>query len=445
MVKNIIKKITPRFILDFYYYIWALAGAIVYGFPSRKLIVIGVTGTNGKSTVTDLTSRILIEAGFKTASLSSIRFKINDQERQNKLKMTMPGRFSIQKFLRQAKNAGCKYVVLETTSEGIKQHRHRFIDYDVAAMTNVRPEHIESHGSFEKYRNAKGRLFATLSQSRRKFDDKNRAIKKTSIVNLDDDGRDYFLRFKADQKWGYCLAKIENNLPVDKIILAQDIRILPQGTQFSVDGMFFNLKLLGEFNISNALTAISIGLSQNIDLAIIKNALEKTNSVPGRIEEIINVPFKIFVDYAHTPDAFEAIHKTVAALNPSSVIWVFGSCGGGRDKWKRPLMGKIAAKNSDRIILANEDPYDEDPETILDEIEIGIKEAISDGSKVILERILDRRQAIRRAMELAKPTDVVLITGKGSEPWMCMPNGKKMAWDDREIVREEFQKLKKQK
>ncbi len=188
-MKNWIKKFIPGFLLGFYHYALAFISAFIYGFPSRKMIVIGVTGTNGKSTVVEMISRVLEEAGFKTASLSSIRFKIEEKEWPNMLKMTMPGRLAIQKFLRQAANSGCKYAVLEVTSEGIKQFRHKFIKFESAVFTNLSPEHIESHRGFENYRKAKEKLFE--------------ATKGAHIINVDDENAEHFLKYLSEKKWGY--------------------------------------------------------------------------------------------------------------------------------------------------------------------------------------------------------------------------------------------------
>ena len=225
--KNLVKKFIPCFLLNFYHYCLALAGAFLYGFPSRKLTVIGITGTSGKSTVVELSSKILQEAGFKVASLSSIKFKIGDKEWENKLKMTMPGRFKIQRFLSQAVKAGCEYAVLEVTSEGIKQYRHKFIDFNTALLTNLSPEHIEAHGSFEKYRGAKLQLFK---------------IAKIHIINLDDENAEFFWKIPAEKKIGYQLKTQNSKL---KIIIQ-------------------NLKLLGDFNLYNALAAIEVAISQGI-------------------------------------------------------------------------------------------------------------------------------------------------------------------------------------
>lgn len=436
-MKYLLKKITPSFLISWYHLILSFSGAIFYGFPSRpallgearlfgtakKLKVIGVTGTNGKSTVVDLTTRILEEAGYKTASLSSIKFKVGEKEWENALKMTMPGRFIIQKILRQAVNAGCQYAVLEVTSEGIKQHRHCFIDFETAIFTNLTPEHIESHGSFEKYRETKGKLF--------------QIAKKIHILNLDDENIEYFLQFPSEKKYGYGLkTSNQSSSPNFQKIVAKNLQVLGDGIRFSIDDVEFNLKLLGEFNISNALAAIGVGLSQGVNLETCKKALEKAKGIPGRMEEVISEPFKVFVDYAFTPNALQKVYETLKTLIPKpynlkpKLICVLGAAGGGRDKWKRPVLGEIAAKYCQEIIVTDEDPYDENPEAIINQVAGGA------GEKA--RKILDRREAIRRALRLADEGDVVVITGKGCEPWICIADGKKTPWDDRRVVKEEF-------
>ncbi|MBU2579330.1 UDP-N-acetylmuramoyl-L-alanyl-D-glutamate--2,6-diaminopimelate ligase [Patescibacteria group bacterium] len=457
-MKSLIRKIFPKFLLNFllerYHFLLAFFGAVFYNFPSKKMIVIGVTGTNGKSTTVNLISEILEQAGHKVASLSSIKFKIHNKEWQNTLKMTMPGRFKIQKFLRQAINADCKYAILEITSEGIKQHRHRFIDFDIAVFTNLTPEHIESHGSFEKYRSAKGKLF--------------KAAKKIHILNLDDENINSFLQFPATQKIGYGLdsqkSKIKNNEIENtttapnfwrgiKIVVAQEIKQEKNCSSFIIDNLLFNIPLKGKFNVYNALAAICVGLSQGIDLQTIKKGLEKATGIPGRMEAVIEKPFQVIVDYAHTPDSLEKVYQTLSSqLNEKKqqLICVLGACGGGRDKWKRPEFGKIAARYCSQIILTNEDPYDENPSQILSEIKSGISffpECQNANSPkncfpiFNFHEIIDRRKAIAKAMKLAKPDDTIIVTGKGCEPWMCVANNKKIPWDDREIVQEEFKKL----
>ena len=420
-IKNLIKKITPLFLLDFYHYLLPQVGAFLYGFPSRRIIVIGVTGTNGKSTVVDLAARIFEEAGYKVASLSSIKFKIRNREWSNTLKMTMPGRFKLQKFLRQALDADCQYVVLEVTSEGIKQHRHRFIDFNTAVLTNLTPEHIEAHGSFEKYKETKGELF--------------RAAKKTHILNLDDENKKYFLSFPADKKYGYGLNSGYQPRGIE-YLKAENIQATPKGIGFSVKDIRFNLSLLGSFNIYNAIAAICVGLSQGVSLKIAQKALEKVERIPGRMEIVISEPFKVFVDYAFTPNALEKVYQTIRKnFNPNKMICVLGACGGGRDKWKRPVLGRIAGEYCDEVIVTNEDPYDENPIEIINQVAKGAEEKA--------KTILDRREAIREALKMSESRDIVVITGKGCEPWICVANGKKIPWDDREVVKEEFKKLKK--
>lgn len=388
------KKFIPKSVFEFfqpaYHWFLAYAAAFVYGFPSKKLKVIGVTGTNGKSTVVTMLSAILEEARESTASISSLRFKIKNHEWKNTLKMTMPGRFKLQKFLRDAASSGCKYAIIEITSEGIKQFRHKGIDFFMAILTNITPEHIESHGSFEKYREAKAKLFCGA---------------KIHILNGDDkENIDYFSKIPAKK----CVIYSKNDLPPD-----------------------FHLKLLGEFNKENAAAAFCAAKEFGIGEETIKFALEKIEFIPGRLEFVQKEPFSVVVDYAHTPDALRKVYWTLRSENPKSeilnpkLICVLGSAGGGRDKWKRPEMGKIAKEFCDEIILTNEDPYDENPEKILEDI---------GGNR----KVLDRREAIREALKSAKPGDTVIITGKGAEPWMMGPGGQKISWDDREVAREEL-------
>jgi UDP-N-acetylmuramoyl-L-alanyl-D-glutamate--2,6-diaminopimelate ligase len=417
-MKEILKKFIPPFLLNLYYFILAFLGALIYSFPSRKIKVIGVTGTNGKSTVVEMVSKILGEAGYKVASISSIKFKIGDKEWLNTLKMTMPGRFKIQKFLRQAAEANCQYLVLEVTSEGIKQHRHQFIDFAVAVFTNLTPEHIEAHGGFERYREAKGKLF--------------KATKDIHIINLDDENAEYFLRFPAHKKIGFTLNEMSGE-PFSAI-KARNIQVLQSGLKFFVDDTEFNLKLLGEFNIYNALAAICVGLSQGISLETCKKALEKIEGIPGRMEEVIPKPFKVFVDYAFTPNALEKVYQTIKNnFKPKKLICVLGATGGGRDKWKRPILGKLTREYCDEVIVTNEDPYNEDPMEIINQV--------ADGTGEKAKKILDRRKAISEALKIAKEGDVIIITGKGCEPWICVTDGKKIPWDDRQVVKEEFRKI----
>jgi len=443
-MKEIIKKFTPPFLINWYHFGLAMLGSFLYSFPSKKIKVIGVTGTQGKTTVVDLTKKILEEAGHKVASLSSIKFKIREKEWINALKMTMPGRFGIQRFLRKALDSGCRYAILEVTSEGILQHRQRFIDFDIAVFTNLSKEHIERHGSFENYKRAKGKLF--------------KQVKKIHILNLNDKNVDYFSQFLAEKKIGFAAGseRLATGSRDFKIIRAENCQEGTNGASFTVDDTKFNLKLFGKFNVYNALAAICVGLSQEINLETCKKALEKIKEIPGRMEVVINDPFEVIVDYAHTPDSLIKVYETLNYLKPKTLssqiskklgrtsqkpklVCVIGSAGGGRDRWKRSEIGKIAARYCDEIIITNEDPYDENPNQILSEIKSGISNIQYPISNI--HEILDRRKAIKKALSLAKPNDTVIITGKGCEPWMCVAGGRKIPWDDRKIVREEFKNL----
>lgn len=416
-----IKKFIPKFCFNLYHYKLALISAFWYRFPSRKIKVIGITGTKGKSTTAMLAGKILEEAGFKIAWLTSATIKIHDKEILNPYHMTMPGRFAAQGFLRKAVNAKCDYAILEVTSEGIKQYRHKFIKFDTAVFTNLQPEHIEAHGSFENYRNEKLKLFKTT--------------KKSHILNLDDKNVDYFLRFKAEKKLGF---SAESQKP--EALFAKDLEELKDGVSFSIDNIKFNLKLLGKFNIYNALSAICIGLLYGVNLETCKKALEKIKTIQGRMEVIIEKPFKIIVDLAHTPDSFKEVFKSVKSFSHNKIITIFGSAGGGRDKWKRPVLGKIAAENSDIVILCNEDPYDENPLKIIEDIESGFSQAPNSKSQILkYEKIPDRREAIKKGIEIAEENDIVLVLGKGTEQLLVI-GSKKIPWDDRDVVREELKK-----
>lgn len=407
--KKIFKALQPA-----YHWLMALLAAVIYRFPSRKIFVVGVTGTKGKTSTIEIISAILEEAGFKTALTSSLRFKAGEESEKNKFKMTMPGRFFLQKFLRKAVREKCQYAILEMTSEGAIQHRNKFIKTNAFILTNLAPEHIESHGSFEAYRDAKLRYFRDLEKSKEKI--------RIAAINEDDQSAPHFLKFNIPQKIKYGLKDVSNyNLQKD-------------GLSFTFGGVETKSKLSGLFNLYNILAAIAFCKTQSIGDETIKKAIEKFQGIEGRLEKIDEGQnFTIIVDYAHTPDSLEKVYET---FQTSRKICVLGSAGGGRDKWKRPEMGKISSKHCDQIILTNEDPYDEDPGQILLDVKSGI---YSERCEIIM----DRREAINKALSYAKTGDTVIITGKGAEPWLMGPKGTKIKWDDREVVREELRKILK--
>ena len=436
-MKQLIKKLLPAKIFYLYHYCMAMFAAVYYRRPSEKMIVIGITGTNGKTTVAHLVSEILEKTGHKVGRISSIDFKIGDDVSRNSLKMTMPGRFFLQKLLRKMANVDCDYAVVEVTSEGIRQFRHKGINFDIGIFTNLTPEHIESHNGFDNYKKAKLEFFNHLSKNRHKKIN-GKIINKVLIVNNNDKYAKEFLDFNIEQKYVYGFKPSNNR---QNAIIATECELSNNKTSFSINGYIFNLKLLGKFNIYNALAAIAAGISQNIGIEIIKKTLAEIQNIPGRMEFIeIGQPFKVIADYAHTPDALRKVYQTLRNTSSmfhvpnSKMICVLGSAGGGRDKWKRPEMGKIAAQYCDQIILADEDPCDENPEKILDEIIAGIPQNSN------YKKILDRREAIKTALTLARQNDTVIITGKGAENKMMVKNGW-IPWDDREIVKEELIKI----
>ncbi len=404
-IKTVIRKLIPQPLLSFYHYLLALTGALMYGFPARKLTVIGITGTSGKSSTVDFVTKILQENSDKVASISSVRFIIGDKEWKNDLKMTMPGRFKIQKFLRQAVDQNCKYVVLEITSEGIKQFRHKFIHLHTAVFTNLSPEHIEAHGGFENYRKAKLRLF--------------KEAKKVHIINNDDQNAKYFLDMPAAKKITFGIQKSAD-------IQAQQVSF-DNGIHFQVQGELFTVNLIGDFNAYNALCAIATALSFGVTLSVCKKALEKVAGIPGRMEIVSKKPL-VVVDYAHTPEQLELAYKSLQA---KPLICVLGSCGGGRDKWKRPVLGSLAGQYCKEIIITNEDPYDEDPLEIMEQVASQI-----DNQAKPYHIIIDRKEAIKKALLMVKNDETVVITGKGSEIWMCLADGKKIPWSDAQIVKD---------
>ncbi len=413
MIKEVARKIKP--VVSFYHFLYSFFGALWYRFPSRKIQVVAVTGTNGKTTTVDFTSRILKEAGFKVAAFSSIKFEIAGEEEPNLFKMTMPGRAVLQKLIRKAVDLGCDVVVMEVTSEGVRQHRHRFINFDTACFTNLSPEHIESHGSFEKYRKEKEKLF--------------RVTQKTHVINIDDENADHFLKYPAEHKILYTIKKKEKALRAEKIESSSG------GVSFFVEKERFQIGIPGRFNVYNALVAIAVAKSKGVNLKTASSALRKEFVLPGRMEEVASSPFKVIIDYAVTPEALKETYKEIKEnFSPSKIISVLGACGGGRDRWKRPILGEIANEYCDYIILTNEDPYDEDPEKIIAEIESGILKE-KENKRKKYEKIVDREEAVKKALKIARKDDVVVITGKGCEPWMCLANGKKVPWSDKDIIK----------
>ncbi len=421
---RMLKRFLPRSIFvrgqNAYHFVLAFAAALRYGFPGRGMRVIGVTGTKGKTTTVALLHEVLAASGAKVASVSSVCLRIGDRQTPNDLKMTMPGRFFIQRFLRDARRAGCAYAVLEVTSQGIVQSRHRFIPFHASVMTNVAPEHLEAHGGFESYLRAKLDLFWRMPRE------------SVAVINWDDPSWQRFAAATAAHKVWYAKNGVVKNGDEWKV---EEIVVDETGIAFACGGEHFRSRLVGEFNLYNILAAVALGLTEHVAPGHIAEAIARVSAVPGRMEFVQHESFAVIVDYAHTPDSLRSVygflktHKKPRAPG-GRFVCVLGAAGGGRDAWKRPEFGKIASEFCDEIILTNEDSYDEDPGAIVDAIAVGI------GPSHEFRKILDRREAIYSALRDRAVGDIVVITGKGAEPWMMVEGGRKIPWDDRKVARE---------
>jgi len=437
-MKSFITSLLPEKVLLSYHYAVALISAVYYGFPSRQMVVIGVTGTKGKTSTANFIWSILHASGAKAGLISTANIRFHEREMLNPFHMTMPGRFTMQRFLYEMKKTGCTYCIIETTSEGIKQFRHKGIAYDIAVFTNLSPEHLGSHGGdFEKYKKTKGKLFSSLARGYRKTID-GKKIEKVSIVNSGDPHGEYFLSFPADKKITYGYGERAD-------VRARDMRETISWVSFTANEVPYSLHILGAFNVLNALPAIAVASLFDIAAEKIQSGFESLTSIPGRME-ILNEGqgFTVIIDYAHEAVSMKAALETARKITARSgrVIVLLGAEGGGRDKSKRPAMGEIAGENTDFVIISNVDPYDDDPREILEDIARGA-EAAGKTRETDLFLVEDRGAGIKKAIALAKPGDVVLITGKGAEQSMII-KGMRIPWDDRKIARDVLKELSRQ-
>jgi len=428
-----LKKLVPRGLMEVYHYLLSYVASLIYNNPSREMIVIGVTGTNGKTSTAYMIAKALEAGGAKTGCTTTAIFKVADKEWLNNTKMTMLGRFQLQKLLRQMADAGCAYAVVETSSQGITQHRHQNIAYDICVFTNLTPEHIEAHGGFENYKQAKIRLFKHMASLAPKILN-NHQVPRFAILNCDDK---HWLDFKIPE-----LANIVTYGVGDCAqVRASNIQETAQGVSFTTSGLTVNLKIMGKVNAYNALAALSCAKICGVDLEQAVKSLEAIVNIPGRFESINQgQPFTVLIDYAPEPASLSVIYQTISELKPKRLIHVLGSCGGGRDVARRPILGSMAGQTADIVIITNEDPYDDDPMQIINDVADGAKK-VGKIENENLFLIIDRREAINKAVALAKPGDLVLLTGKGSEQAICIANGKKIPWDEREVARQAIKNL----
>ncbi len=428
-MKKILRKLTPEFVLLWYHSIQAHLASLRYGHPSRELIVIGATGTKGKSTTCNFIWSVLQSSGRKTALTGTANFRVGDKEELNPYHLSMPGPWVIQKFLRDAVTAGCTHAVLEVTSEGIKQSRHKGIDFDIAVFTNLTPEHLPSHGgSFEKYRAAKQKLFAALEHSSKTH--------TTMILNNDSDQVGFFRNYKSSITRTYAIESTGD-------IMATNIEHSERGVQFTALKTKFTVQFPGFFNVENALAAISTGIALGLSPIECSSGIKALTGVPGRMEHIDEGQnFSCWVDYAHEKESMGGLLEALHAIrkhDSQKIIVLLGAEGGGRDKAKRPIMGKQVGELADYVIVSNVDPYEDDPTPIMEDIAVAAVAVgkVRDKDIFLVE---DRRAGIAKALSLAHGGDLVAITGKGAEQSIVI-GGKKLPWDDRNVVKEELKKL----
>jgi len=393
-----------------------------FGEPGKKLRLIGVTGTNGKTTTTHIIREIFASAGMKSGLMGTLHTLIGD--RKLPVKNTTPDIIQLQSTLKEMVDAGLQYTVMEVSSHALAIDRIAGCEFDIAVFTNMTQDHLDFHGTLENYRNAKGRLFTDLGTKD--------AVKtgKCAVINLDDPAGVYMQSLTSARSITYGVTSKAD-------VVAKDVSVKPTGADFTVEGLGLSipvkLKVTGLFNVYNMLAAIAVALAENIDPAIITNAVENFRGVDGRFERV-DVPrdFAVIVDYAHTPDGLENVLRTSRQLAKRRLIAVFG-CGGDRDRTKRPIMGALSMQYADCVIITSDNPRSEDPEAIVREIEAGARPLA--GPNHSLEIIVDRRQAIERALNIAGEQDIVLIAGKGHETYQILKD-RTIHFDDREVVRE---------
>ena len=388
-----------------------------YGFPARGLRVIAVTGTNGKTTTANYLNEILKAGGFKTAMFTTAVIEVAGDRQLNDLNATVASVERMQKFFRDAKRATVDYVVLEVTSHALQQHKLDGVPMECAIMTNLTQDHLDYHGTMEKYAAAKGLLFAL----------KPRYI----VLNRDDEWFDFFNEFDAGEQ------KITYGASETAECRISQVKLYKRGSEARVvidhqTKLDLATALPGKFNVYNMAAAVASAYLFHVALEDIVEGVANLEEVPGRFERIeVDKPYDVIVDYAHTPDALEQLLEAVRTLTKNRVILVFGATG-SRDKTKRPIMGEIAARLANRIIVTDEESYDEDPTEIRKMLIDGIVNAKGEGKT---EEIADRREAIAKALKIARRGDTILVTGMGHEQFRIV-DGERQPWSDAAVIRE---------
>ena len=392
-----------------------------YGFPARQLRVIAVTGTNGKTTTANYLNEILKAAGHKTALFTTAVIEMAGERTLNELNATVASTERMQQFFRDAKSAEVEFVILEITSHSLMQHKLDGVPIECAIMTNLTQDHLDYHKTMDDYASAKGRLFA-----------KN---PRFIVLNRDDEWFEFYNQYEAsEQKITY-----GTNETADARI--SQVKLYKKGSEARVvidlqTTLELATALPGKFNVYNMTAAAAASYLFHVGLEAIADGIANLEELPGRFERVeIGKNFEVVVDYAHTPDAIEQLLEATKSITKNRVILVFGATG-DRDKGKRPIMGEIAARLADRIILTDEESYNEDPAQIRSMVMEGIADA---GGEAKTEEIADRREAIAKALKIARKDDTILITGMGHERFRII-GGERLPWNDADVVRELTQK-----
>ncbi|WP_128895114.1 UDP-N-acetylmuramoyl-L-alanyl-D-glutamate--2,6-diaminopimelate ligase [Longirhabdus pacifica] len=406
----------------------AIIANLYYGFPSHEMKVIGVTGTNGKTTITTLMEHVLREKGFETGLMGTINMKIGNA--YHEVKNTTQESLAIQKNFREMRHLDTQYCIMEVSSHALTFGRVNGIKFRTAIFTNLTQDHLDFHRSMEEYRDAKSLLFSRLGNTFEQDD-----AKQFAVLNADDPASAHMAKVTSAQIVTYGIDQHAD-------VRATNIHVTGKETTFHMQSfagdMDLNIKMLGKFSVYNVLAVITACLLEGIKLGDIKEVLEKIDGVNGRFEMIDeDQDFSVIVDYSHTPDSLENALKTVSQFVKGKTYCVFG-CGGDRDRTKRAIMGKVAAKYSDVIFVTSDNPRSEDPDLILQDIEEGLNEVQFPSQNY--ELIVDRRAAIEKAIEKAGKNDVILIAGKGHETYQEI-KGVRNDFDDKLVAREALRSL----
>lgn len=396
-----------------------IVAPLFFDYPGKKMRMIGVTGTNGKTTTTNIIRLILRRAGYKVGLIGTINIMVEDEvtEAHN----TTPDVIDLQKALYKMECAGCDYVVMEVSSHALALDRVAGCEYDCAVLTNITQDHLDFHKTLENYRDAKSLLFEGLAGGSKP--------NKNAVFNMDDPSSEIIRSRTGVNTITYGKSSENDIYPLSFTVAAKHMQLKLHTPVGELD---LELKITGEFNVYNVMAAVAAMLAENIDKQIICDVLDGFDGVPGRFQLVeAGQPYTVIVDYAHTPDGLDNVLKTARYITKGKLWAIFG-CGGDRDNKKRPIMGRIALDLADNVIVTSDNPRTEDPEAIIDEIFTALTE-VPEGKKVY--RISDRKEAIEFALNHAADDDVIMIAGKGHETYQILKD-RTIHFDDREVVTE---------